>query len=79
MKPFDLEIWFGERVAVLGSNGSGKSHFLRLVACGGSDPDAEHRPVGDLQPTPVTHTGSAAAGLARAARAGSPRRTSSRP
>lgn len=32
MKPFDLEIWYGERVAVLGSNGSGKSHFLRLVA-----------------------------------------------
>jgi ATPase subunit of ABC transporter with duplicated ATPase domains len=57
MKPFDLEIWFGERVAVLGSNGSGKSHFLRLVACGGSDPDAEHRPVGDLRPTPVAHTG----------------------
>ena len=57
MKPFDLEIWFGERVAVLGSNGSGKSHFLRLVAAGGSDPDAEHRPVGDIQPVPVTHTG----------------------
>ena len=57
MKPFDLEIWFGERVAVLGSNGSGKSHFLRLVACGGSDPDAEHRPVGDIQPASVTHTG----------------------
>jgi len=57
MKPFDLEIWFGERVAVLGSNGSGKSHFLRLVAAGGSDPDAEHRPVGDLQPVSVTHTG----------------------
>ncbi|WP_433369251.1 ABC-F family ATP-binding cassette domain-containing protein [Streptosporangium sp. CA-115845] len=32
MKPFDLEIWYGERVAVLGSNGSGKSHFLRLIA-----------------------------------------------
>lgn len=32
MKPFDLEIWYGERIAVLGSNGSGKSHFLRLVA-----------------------------------------------
>jgi hypothetical protein len=47
MKPFDLEIWFGERVAVLGSNGSGKSHFLRLLAAGGSDPDVEHRPVGD--------------------------------
>jgi ATPase subunit of ABC transporter with duplicated ATPase domains len=45
MRPFDLEVWFGERVAVLGSNGSGKSHFLRLLAAGGSDPDAEHRPV----------------------------------
>jgi ATPase subunit of ABC transporter with duplicated ATPase domains len=32
MKPFDLEVFFGERVAVLGSNGSGKSHFLRLLA-----------------------------------------------
>ena len=32
MRPFDLEVWYGERVAVLGSNGSGKSHFLRLLA-----------------------------------------------
>ncbi|MFE4171087.1 ABC-F family ATP-binding cassette domain-containing protein [Streptomyces sp. NPDC056909] len=32
MKPFSLEIYYGERVAVLGSNGSGKSHFLRLLA-----------------------------------------------
>ncbi|MDW6060675.1 ATP-binding cassette domain-containing protein [Streptomyces sp. FXJ1.4098] len=32
MKPFDLEVFYGERVAVLGSNGSGKSHFLRLLA-----------------------------------------------
>ncbi|MDQ3470251.1 MAG: ATP-binding cassette domain-containing protein [Actinomycetota bacterium] len=29
--PFDLELWFGERVAVLGPNGVGKSHFLRLL------------------------------------------------
>ena len=29
--PFDLEIWFGERVAVVGRNGTGKSHFLRLL------------------------------------------------
>ena len=30
--PFDLELWYGDRMAVLGSNGSGKSHFLRLLA-----------------------------------------------
>ncbi|MFB6629450.1 ABC-F family ATP-binding cassette domain-containing protein [Streptomyces sp. NPDC056362] len=36
MKPFSLEIYYGERVAVLGSNGSGKSHFLRLLAGDGS-------------------------------------------
>ncbi|MBB0245786.1 ATP-binding cassette domain-containing protein [Streptomyces alkaliphilus] len=34
MKPFDVEVFHGERVAVLGSNGSGKSHFLRLLAGG---------------------------------------------
>ena len=32
MRSFDTEIWYGERVAVLGSNGSGKSHYLRLLA-----------------------------------------------
>ncbi len=32
MKPFDLEVFYGERLGVLGSNGSGKSHFLRLLA-----------------------------------------------
>ena len=32
MRPFDLEVWYGERLAVLGSNGSGKTHFLRLLA-----------------------------------------------
>ena len=62
MKPFDLEIWYGERVAVLGSNGSGKSHFLRLLAAGGSDPEPEHRPVGDVQPVPVEHSGIARLG-----------------
>lgn len=40
MRPFDAEVWYGDRVAVLGSNGSGKSHFLRLLARGGSDPDS---------------------------------------
>jgi ATPase subunit of ABC transporter with duplicated ATPase domains len=32
MHPFSLEVFYGERVAVLGSNGSGKSHFMRLLA-----------------------------------------------
>ncbi|MGH3386259.1 MAG: ATP-binding cassette domain-containing protein, partial [Nocardioidaceae bacterium] len=62
MQPFDLEVWYGERVAVLGSNGSGKSHFLRLLAAGGSDPDVEHRPVGDTPIPPVGHTGRARLG-----------------
>src|SRR5690349_2542600 len=62
MKPFDLEVWYGERVAVLGSNGSGKSHFLRLLAAGGSDPDVEHRPVGEAVIAPVRHAGKAKLG-----------------
>jgi ATPase subunit of ABC transporter with duplicated ATPase domains len=62
MRPFDLEVWYGERVAVLGSNGSGKSHFLRLLAAGGSDPDVEHRPVDDTAIEPVRHTGRARLG-----------------
>jgi ATPase subunit of ABC transporter with duplicated ATPase domains len=62
MRPFDLEIWYGERVVVLGANGSGKSHFLRLLAAGGSEPDLEHRPVGDLAVPPVAHTGRAKLG-----------------
>jgi ATPase subunit of ABC transporter with duplicated ATPase domains len=31
MHAFDVEIFYGERVGVLGSNGAGKSHFLRLL------------------------------------------------
>ncbi len=31
MTPFSAEIFYGERVAVLGANGAGKSHFLRLL------------------------------------------------
>ena len=62
MHPFDLEVWYGERVAVLGSNGSGKSHFLRLLAAGGTDPDAGQRPIDDLPVPPVRHSGSARLG-----------------
>ena len=62
MQPFDLEVWYGERVAVLGSNGSGKSHFLRLLAVGGTRPDKEHEPVGDVAIEPVRHAGTARLG-----------------
>jgi ATPase subunit of ABC transporter with duplicated ATPase domains len=47
MKPFDLEIFYGERVAVLGSNGSGKSHFLRLLG----------ESLGGAEKSSVNHTG----------------------
>jgi ATPase subunit of ABC transporter with duplicated ATPase domains len=62
MRPFDLEVWYGERVAVLGSNGSGKSHFLRLLAAGGTDPDIEHQPVSEVPVAPVLHAGRARLG-----------------
>lgn len=61
-QPFDLEVWFGERVGVLGRNGAGKSHLLRLLAAGGSDPDVEHRPLSDVPIPPVRHTGLARLG-----------------
>ena len=57
MKPFSTEIWFGDRVGVLGSNGSGKSHFLRLLATGGTDPEREHLPVSDVEIAEVPHEG----------------------
>ncbi|NYI97391.1 ATPase subunit of ABC transporter with duplicated ATPase domains [Streptomonospora nanhaiensis] len=46
MRPFSTEVFYGERIGVLGSNGSGKSHFLRLLA----DPES------------VRHTGEARLG-----------------
>ncbi len=57
MKPFNLEVFFGERVAVLGSNGSGKSHFLRLLAGGGT-----HREGALEEIAAVPHTGLARLG-----------------
>lgn len=64
MAPFDLEVWFGDRVAALGSNGSGKSHFLRLLALGGSDPDPRAGHLTSVGATllPVAHTGVAKLG-----------------
>jgi sulfate-transporting ATPase len=60
--PFDLEVWYGDRVAVLGANGTGKSHFLRLLAAGGSDPSAENKPVDGAPLAHVAHSGVARLG-----------------
>lgn len=62
MEPFDLEVHLGDRVAVLGSNGSGKSHLLRLLAAGGTDPGPENLPADGSTPTAVAHTGRAVLG-----------------
>jgi ATPase subunit of ABC transporter with duplicated ATPase domains len=32
VEPFDVEVLFNERIGILGLNGTGKSHFLRLLA-----------------------------------------------
>jgi ATPase subunit of ABC transporter with duplicated ATPase domains len=60
--PFDLEVWFGDRVAVLGANGTGKSHFLRLLARGGSDPEPGTVPASGTALAPVAHSGRARLG-----------------
>ncbi len=60
--PFDLEVWFGDRVAVLGANGTGKSHFLRLLARGGSDPEPGTVPASGAALAPVAHGGTARLG-----------------
>ncbi len=78
MKPFDLEVWYGERVAILGSNGSGKSHFLRLLACGGTDPEREHQPVGDVRPGARSSTRASCGSGHACGPGGSRRRTSTR-
>ncbi len=61
-KPFDLEIWYGDRVAVLGANGTGKSHFLRLLGRGGDDPEPDRVPVDGRKLAPVDHHGVARLG-----------------
>jgi energy-dependent translational throttle protein EttA len=60
--PFDLEIWYGDRVAVLGANGTGKSHFLRLLAAGGTSPDVDNKPVDGAPLAYVPHLGTARLG-----------------
>ncbi len=55
--PFDLELWYGERVAVLGGNGVGKSHFLRLLASAGME-GAPHEGDGSVEHDGVARLGS---------------------
>jgi ATPase subunit of ABC transporter with duplicated ATPase domains len=57
MKPFSTEIWYGDRIGILGSNGSGKSHFLRLLAQVAEDAIEEADPAG-----PVPYSGVARLG-----------------
>ena len=42
--------------------GESKPARYRLLAAGGTDPAPEHEPVGDLQPSPVEHSGIARLG-----------------
>jgi ATPase subunit of ABC transporter with duplicated ATPase domains len=60
--PFDLEVWYGDRVAVLGANGTGKSHFLRLLAAGGTEPETGNKPVDGAPLAHVAHSGMARLG-----------------
>ena len=57
MKPFSAEIWYGDRIGILGSNGSGKSHFLRLLSQVAEDAIEEADPAG-----PVPYSGVARLG-----------------
>jgi len=54
--PFDLELWYGERVAVLGGNGVGKSHFLRLLDQSPRD-DRSGGPSGDRNDDRIAYEG----------------------
>ena len=60
--PFDFEVWYGDRVAVLGANGTGKSHLLRLLGRGGTDPDPTLILPAKDELAPVRHTGTARLG-----------------
>ena len=75
MQPFDLEVWYGERVAVLGSNGSGQ---VPLPAAAGrrrlrprrGAPSGRRRPRSSRSATPARRSSAPAC-----VRAGSCRRT----
>ncbi|GAA1618213.1 ABC-F family ATP-binding cassette domain-containing protein [Catellatospora bangladeshensis] len=60
--PFDLELWYGDRLAVLGANGTGKSHFLRLLAQQAHGGDEEGRSADGAKHAHVRHSGVARLG-----------------
>jgi ATPase subunit of ABC transporter with duplicated ATPase domains len=43
VRPFSTEVFFGERVGILGRNGTGKTHLLQLLAGGPVDHTGEAR------------------------------------
>jgi ATPase subunit of ABC transporter with duplicated ATPase domains len=61
-RPFDLEVFYGDRVAVLGPNGTGKSHFLRLLASLAQPEDDETSRSLTPRVEPVAHSGGARLG-----------------
>ena len=62
LQDVSLHLAPGSSLALVGANGSGKSHFLRLLAAGGSDPESEHLPPSGVVIEPVRHTGVAKLG-----------------
>lgn len=60
--PFDLELWYGDRLAVLGANGTGKSHFLRLLAQQAHSGEDAGRSADGAVHAHVRHTGVARLG-----------------
>ncbi|RYN12825.1 ABC transporter, ATP-binding protein [Bifidobacterium animalis subsp. animalis] len=47
--PFDFNLHYKDRVAILGANGTGKSHFLKYIAY-----SHEHGPATDFEGWPIT-------------------------
>ena len=67
VQPFDDEVHFGERVGLIGPNGSGKTHLIRLLA-GEAIPHAGQLVLGPRVSAGPVHPAQRRAGLRRAER-----------